>query len=174
MDNTEGKREYEKLFPGTYKCSLKIKECSVPEWARKSDGTSYKTGAMLPGFRLVFKVNNRNAYVTKEFKRSSHEKSNLYGLTRELHDSLLKELRPNEKGWFDESALTKKFLELDGRWFDVEVNVVNGYSRYVRASPCEAPNNADETVTTYSADSSPTNPNEDVVAQVFEDDDIPF
>lgn len=164
----EEKKTYEKLYPGTYQCSLKIKECAVPNFAKKPDGTWYKTTETSPGFRLVFKVNNRAAYINKEIKRSAHEKGNLYGMVRELHNSLLKELKPNEKGWFKEGELEKKLWEVDGKWFMVECVDNKGYTKFKSATPCEAPHDADEKIVQEAVSQTQE------AQSVFEDDDIPF
>lgn len=176
----EEKREYERLMPGTYKCSLKIKDCEVADIAQKNDGTWYRTGTSKPGFRLIFKVNNRNAYINKEVRKTSSEKGNLYKTARELHNSLLKDIKFNERGWaVDESALYKKLIELEGKWFDVEITAKGNYTKFVSASPCEPPANADETIKTYEVKEKilEERASQDLQASSelpFEDDDIPF
>ena len=58
-EQTEEKK-FEDIPGGVYVCSLKVKDIMVNKWGKRPDGSSYKTDELEPGFRLVFKVKDRN------------------------------------------------------------------------------------------------------------------
>lgn len=96
-----GEVEFEDLEPGTYVCTLKIKDCLKKKW--NSDET-------VQGYRFSFKVDGKNAYINSfPVTATTSKRGALFGMMQQCHDSLLKEVRFSDRGFaLDED----KFFEL--------------------------------------------------------------
>jgi len=163
-EQTEEKK-FEDIPGGVYVCSLKVKDIMVNKWGKRPDGSSYKTDELEPGFRLVFKVKDRQAYITKSFKKSAHEKGNCYKFAQDLNGSLLRdELEFNADGWCEESTLFNLLKQCDSKWFEVTCIKKDGkYLNLTKVKPIDAPAGGEVPPTPEPAEST------DV-----DDDDIPF
>lgn len=117
-----GDKEFQTTPEGTWVCSLKLKDCEVAKWAKKSDGTRYKTDEKREGVRFVFKVEDKDYYIVKSLPKTEHRNGGLYKFMQELSNSLLKEVTFNEKNFAEDTTLFYDILEkLQEKKYNVEV-----------------------------------------------------
>lgn len=166
---SETEIEFDEIEAGEYRCTLKIKECEATKWGKDSDGKPTKIGTR-PGYRFVFKVQNKNAWINKTVGRTAHERGALFKILQELTNSLLKEITFNAKGFADpEEKLFRLIHELGDKEYMVKCERNGEYVNYVSATPVPPvdPNEVEEV---------PFGglPDEPALPPSYEEDDIPF